>query len=69
MNKGLNDLYDAYIAWRKLNEELIIDGHKVSNDCGEEYVRQDFSHYAGLKEVVSFEDMFEMEKQYTVDEY
>ena len=58
------NLMEVYREWRKLNEELEADGNTVSNDCGEQAVREDFSNYAGLKETISFEEMLELEKTY-----
>jgi hypothetical protein len=69
MDKGLNSLYDDYIAWRKVSQEMIIDGYKGSTDCGEAIVREDFSKYAELKEVINFDTMKQLEEQYREDEY
>ena len=40
------------------------DYPKTSVDCGEASVREDFSGYAELGRVISFEEMFELEKEY-----
>ena len=58
------NLMEVYREWRKVNAELEADGNNVSNDCGEQAVREDFSNYAELDEVISFEEMFELEKEY-----
>lgn len=60
----MENLKKLYAEWRELNKELEADGEIVSNDCGEEAVRIDFSEYAGLETVISFEQMLELEKEY-----
>jgi len=40
------------------------DFPNTSVDCGESRVREDFSAYAELKEIISFEEMWELEKEY-----
>ena len=58
------DLMEIYREWRKVSEEMLEDGFKGSVDCGEQAVREDFSNYAELDEEISFEEMFELEKEY-----
>jgi predicted transcriptional regulator len=62
--KEVNPMFELYKEWRKDSEEMIADGIPGSLDCGEEKARQDFSDYADLPEIISFEDMFKLEKQY-----
>lgn len=57
-------LFRQYCAWRKVSQAMLDDGMAGSLDCGVSAVREDFSNYAGLKEEISFEDMFELEKMY-----
>lgn len=61
MKKSLMDLYRE---WRKVSEEMLADGMQGSLDCGELKVREDFSTFAELPEVISFEEMFKLEKTY-----
>ena len=58
------DLMEIYREWRKVNAELEADGNTVSNDCGEQAVREDFSNYAELESVIRFEEMEKLEKEY-----
>lgn len=60
----MKNLKGLYAEWRKLMEELMEDYPKTSVDCGEASVREDFSNYAELKEVISFEEMEQLEKEY-----
>lgn len=60
----MKNLKGLYAEWRKLMEELMEDYPKTSVDCGESRVREDFSGYVGLKETISFEEMWELEKEY-----
>nr|WP_241635629.1 hypothetical protein [Fusobacterium gastrosuis] len=60
----MTNLKKLYADWREVSEEMLADGYKGSVDCGEERVREDFSNYAGLETVISFEQMFELEKEY-----
>lgn len=60
----MKDLKGIYKEWRELLEGLMEDYPKTSVDCGESGVREDFSEYAGLKETISFEEMFKLEKEY-----
>ena len=57
-------LFNIYCEWREVSEEMLKDGMKGSVDCGEESVRKDFSDYAGLEEVITFEEMLELERRY-----
>lgn len=65
-------LFNAYCVWRKQIEDdnkfaeehggsMPISG---SVDCGEDYVREDFSRCAGLEKEISFEEMLELERRY-----
>lgn len=45
-------------------EEFIDDGMAGSIDCGEKSVREDFTAWAHLDEEISFEEMFELEREY-----
>jgi len=60
----MKNLKGLYAEWRKLMEELMEDDPKTSVDCGEASVREDFSGYAELGRVISFEEMWELEKEY-----
>jgi hypothetical protein len=60
----MKNLKGLYAEWRKLMEELMEDYPKTSVDCGEASVREDFSGYAELGRVISFEEMWELEKEY-----
>lgn len=57
-------LMEVYREWRKVSEEMLEDGFKGSVDCGDKAVREDFSNYAELESVISFEEMLELEKEY-----
>ena len=57
-------LFNYYKEWRKVSKEMLEDGMGGSVDCGEESVRKDFSDYAGLENVISFEEMLELEERY-----
>lgn len=59
-----NNLMKQYREWRKISEEMLEDGMFGSLDCGEEKVREDFSNFAELKEIISFEKMLELEEEY-----
>ena len=60
----MKNLKELYKEWRELTEGLMEDFPKTSVDCGEASVREDFSNYAELKEVISFEEMEQLEKEY-----
>lgn len=60
----MKDLTKLYAEWRKVSQEMLDDGFKGSLDCGEQTVREDFSVFAELEEVISFEKMFELERAY-----
>lgn len=60
----MKNLKVLYAEWRKLMEELMEDYPKTSVDCGEASIREDFSGYAGLTKTISFEQMWELEKEY-----
>ena len=55
---------ESYKQWRKDSEQMLKDGFTGSLDCGEYAVREDFSKYTGLSEVINFEDMLQLEKEY-----
>lgn len=59
-----NVLFNVYKEWRKVSEEMLEDGMSGSVDCGEVSVRKDFSQYAGLKNIISFEEMLELEERF-----
>ena len=61
MEKNLSELYRE---WRLASEEMLEDGYTGSLDCGEQKVREDFSNFAELEEEITFEQMFELEKEY-----
>lgn len=61
VEKSMN-LTSLYKEWRELQAELELDGKYI--DCGESSVRSDFSAFAKLGEVISFEEMLELEKAY-----
>lgn len=58
------DLMAIYREWRKVSEGMLEDGMKGSVDCGELSVREDFSNYADLEEVISFEEMLKLERAF-----
>ena len=60
----MKNLKGIYAEWRKVSEEMLEEGFKGSVDCGETSVREDFSGYAELGRVISFEEMWELEKEY-----
>lgn len=60
----MKNLKGIYAEWRQLMEGFMEDYPKTSVDCGETSVREDFSNYAELSEIISFEDMLELEKEY-----
>lgn len=60
----MKNLKELYKEWRELTEGLMEDFPNTSIDCGESRVREDFSGYAELGRVISFEEMFELEKEY-----
>ena len=60
----MKELKKIYAEWRKVSEEMLEDGFKGSVDCGDKAVREDFSNYAELSEIISFEEMLELEKEY-----
>ena len=60
----MKNLKELYKEWRILTEGLREDFPNTSVDCGESGVREDFSNYTGLKEVISFEEMEQLEKEY-----
>lgn len=64
MEKENGYLVKRYKEWRTVSESMLADGMDGSTDCGEEAVRKDFSTYAELEQVISFEDMLELEQYY-----
>ena len=60
----MKNLKGIYAEWRKVSEKMLEEGFKGSIDCGDKVVREDFSNYADLKEVISFEEMEKLEKEY-----
>lgn len=69
MNK---DLMELYKEWRTIIEEhnkaeMEIGGSIPilgSWDCGEGYVREDFSDFAKLDKEITFEEMLELEREF-----
>lgn len=61
---NMANLLDKYTEWRKISEEMLEDGHAGSVDCGEAVVREDFSAFAGLSDVITYEEMLEIEREY-----
>jgi hypothetical protein len=62
--KNLKELYKEWRELTELTEGLREDFPKTSVDCGEASVREDFSGYAELGRVISFEEMEQLEKEY-----
>lgn len=60
----MKELKKVYAEWRQLMEGFMEDYPKTSVECGEASVREDFSGYAELGRIISFEEMFELEKEY-----
>lgn len=60
----MKNLKGIYAEWRKVSEEMLKEGFKGSIDCGDKAVREDFSAYAELQEIISFEEMEQLEKEY-----
>lgn len=60
----MKNLKELYKEWRELIEGLMEDFPNTSVDCGEASVREDFSGYTGLTKTISFEEMWELEKEY-----
>lgn len=63
----MTTLEKKYAEWYEITAEQIADGLNASTDCGEAAVREDFSNYADLDEVISFEDMSALEWTYDFD--
>jgi hypothetical protein len=59
------DLSTMYIEWLQTSKELNDSGEFHSIDCGEASVRLDFSNFAGLKKIITFDSMHELEKAYS----
>ena len=57
----INDLTKVYSEWRKAGEGTEVP---FTWDCGEISAREDFSNYANLDEIITFEDMIELENNY-----
>ena len=60
----MKELKKVYAEWRKVSQEMLEDGFKGSLDCGDAAVREDFSAYAELPKTITFEEMWELEKEY-----
>lgn len=60
----MKNLKGIYAEWRKASQEMLEDGFKGSVDCGDKAVREDFSNYAELQEIISFEEMQTLEEEY-----
>lgn len=56
-------LFEKYEEWRMVSEEMLED-MAGSIDCGDKAAREDFSNFAQLENEISFEEMFELEKEY-----
>ena len=63
----MTTLEKLYAEWYEITAEQIADGLIASTDCGEAAVREDFSSFADLDEVISFEDMLDLELSYDFD--
>ena len=59
----MTKLTKTYSEWKKISEQMLKDGHKGSLDCGEKSVREDFSKFAGLKEIITFKEMLKLERE------
>lgn len=57
-------LTKVYKEWREVSEEMLKDGFTGSIDCGESAVRKDFSVFADLADVITFEAMKQLEGHY-----
>lgn len=57
-------LKQQYAEWRAVSEQLLEDGFNGSIDCGLQSVREDFSNFAELDSIISFEEMLELEREY-----
>lgn len=72
--KDLERLQETYNNWIEAGLEAS-KGTDIpfTYDCGEASAREDFSNYAELEDEISFDDMFELEKNYepqmTLDEF
>lgn len=55
-------LSDEYDKWRKIANGFIKNEGKLSYDCGEAAVRENFSEFVGRE--ISFEEMLELEKEW-----
>jgi hypothetical protein len=60
----MTKIQEKYNEWREICQDLIDDGLNCSIDCGEGSVREDFSSFAELEKEITFEEMFELEKNY-----
>ena len=61
----MNKLQDLYNVWRKEGIEAA-EGTDIpfTWDCGEVTARLDFSNFAELDKVISFEEMLELENNF-----
>lgn len=57
-------LKEKYAEWRKVSEEMLADGMGGTIDCGDASARMDFSAFADLDDEITFEEMWELEKEY-----
>lgn len=60
----MEDLINDYTAWRNISEVLIERGIGGSIDSDDVEVRQCFSAYARLEDVISYTDMCYLESRY-----
>ena len=58
------ELEKLYKEWLRITEEDIEQGMGGSTDCGEYWVREDFSKFAELEKEITFEEMSILEKGY-----
>lgn len=71
MENKYKDLQKLYEEWREaidseLEEEIKVNGFRAgSNNCGSDYVRAEFSECARLDEIITFEEMLELERSYS----
>ena len=57
-------LEKLYAEWYEITAGQIADGLNASTDCGAAAVREDFSSFADLDEVISFEYMLDLEQSF-----
>ena len=58
----IKNLTSLYKEWRTLQAELELNGEDI--DCAEFSTRSDFSAFAELTDTITYDEMFNLEKEY-----